>query len=67
MSRAPLAEHQQVIEYLKLVGERFGNVRAYHIDQTVIGDVFVENVRRVGLRNVKGVELWVGEAFDYPD
>jgi len=57
MSWARLAEHQQVIECLKPVGEWFRNVRAYLDDQTGMGDVFVENVRRAGLRNVKGVEL----------
>jgi phage FluMu gp28-like protein len=50
-------EYQAVIEYLRLVGERFLNVRAYYIDQTGVGEAFPENARRAGLKNVKGIEL----------
>src|SRR5713226_2853652 len=50
-------EYQAVIEYLKLVGERFRNVRAYYIDQTGVGEAFPENARRAGLKNVNGIEL----------
>jgi phage FluMu gp28-like protein len=46
-----------VIENLKLVGERFRNVRVYYIDQTGVGEAFPENARRAGLKNVKGIEL----------
>src|SRR5947208_10519024 len=31
-------EYQAVIEYMKLVGERFRNVRAYYIDRTGVGE-----------------------------
>ena len=38
LKRFPLGtEYQTVIEYLKLAGERFRNVRAYYIDQTGVG------------------------------
>jgi len=50
-------EYQAIIEYLKLVGERFRNVRAFYIDQTGVGEAFPENARRAGLKNVKGIEL----------
>jgi phage FluMu gp28-like protein len=50
-------EYQAVIEYLKLVGERFRNVRAFYIDQTGVGEAFPENARRAGVKNVKGIEL----------
>jgi len=50
-------EYQAVIEYTKLVGERFRNVRAFYIDQTGVGEAFPENARRAGLKNVKGIEL----------
>src|SRR5438067_4404765 len=58
LKRFPLGtEYQAVIEYLKLVGERFRNVRAFYIDQTGVGEAFPENARRAGLKNVKGIEL----------
>jgi phage FluMu gp28-like protein len=58
LKRFPLGtEYQQVVEYLKLVGERFRNVRGYYVDQTGLGEVFVENLRKAGLKNVKGIEL----------
>jgi Terminase RNaseH-like domain len=50
-------EYQTVIEYLRLVGERFRNVRMYYIDQTGVGESFPENARRAGIKNVKGLEL----------
>src|SRR5207249_4295960 len=50
-------EYQAVIEYMKLAGERFRNVRAYYIDQTGVGEAFPENARRAGVKNVKGIEL----------
>ncbi len=50
-------EYQAVIDYLKLVGERFRNVRMYYIDQTGVGESFPENARRAGVKNVKGIEL----------
>jgi len=58
LKRFPLGtEYQAVIEYLKLVGDRFRNVRAYYIDQTGVGEAFPENARRAGVKNVKGIEL----------
>jgi phage FluMu gp28-like protein len=50
-------EYQAVIEYMKLAGERFRNVRAFYIDQTGVGEAFPENARRAGVKNVKGIEL----------
>ena len=43
--------------YLKLAKERFLDVRAFYIDQTGVGKVFVENARKYGLRKVRGIEL----------
>jgi len=58
LKRFPLGtEYQAVIEYLKLVGERFRKVRMYYIDQTGVGESFPENARRAGIKNVKGIEL----------
>jgi phage FluMu gp28-like protein len=58
LKRFPLGtEYQAVIEYLKLVGERFRKVRMYYIDQTGVGESFPENARRAGVKNVKGIEL----------
>jgi hypothetical protein len=52
LKRFPLGtEYQAVIEYLKLVGERFRNVRTYYIDQTGVGEAFPENARRAGVKN----------------
>jgi phage FluMu gp28-like protein len=50
-------EYNQVLEYLKLVGERFQTVRGYYIDRTGVGEVFVENARKHGLKNVEGIVL----------
>src|SRR6266571_2285255 len=50
-------EYQAIIDYLKLVGERFRNVRAFYIDQTGVGEAFPENARRAGIKNVEGIEL----------
>src|SRR3989441_10061694 len=50
-------EYQTVVEYLKLVGDRFRHVRAFYIDQTGVGEAFPENARRAGVKNVKGIEL----------
>ncbi len=56
--RFPLqTEYVQVLAYLSLVGEHFRTVRAYYIDETGVGDVFVENARKQGLKNVKGIVL----------
>ncbi len=57
-------EYQQVLEYLKLAGEKFRDVRAYYIDQTGVGEVFVENARKYGLKNVRGIELSMPQKQD---
>ena len=58
LKRFPLqTEYTQVLEYLSFIGEQFRTVRAYYIDETGVGDVFVENVRKLGLKNVKGIVL----------
>ena len=65
LKRFPLGtEYQQVLEYLKLAGERFLDVRAFYIDQTGVGEVFVENARKYGLRNVRGIELSLPQKQD---
>jgi len=50
-------EYTEVLEYLKLVGERFQTIRGYYIDRTGVGEVFVENARKYGLKNVQGIVL----------
>ncbi len=57
-------EYLQVLAYLKLVGERFRTVRGWYIDQTGVGAVFVENARKYGLRNVKGIVLSLPQKQD---
>ncbi len=57
-------EYLHVLEYLRLVGERFSTVRAYYIDQTGVGEVFVENARKYGLKNVRGIELSLPQKQD---
>jgi phage FluMu gp28-like protein len=57
-------EYQLVVEYLKLVAERFRNVRGYFVDQTGLGEVFVENLRKAGLKNVQGIELSLPKKSD---
>jgi len=50
-------EYTQVVDYLKLVAAEFHTVNAYYIDQTGVGEFFVENARKHGLKNVKGIVL----------
>ncbi len=65
LKRFPLrTEYLQVLESLKLVGERFQTVRGHYIDQTGVGEVFVENARKYGLRNVKGIVLSLPQKQD---
>ena len=65
LKRFPLGtEYQHVLEYLKLAGERFPDVRSFYIDQTGVGEVFVENARKYGLKNVKGIELSLPQKQD---
>ena len=57
-------EYQQVVEYLKLVADRFRTVQAFYVDQTGLGEVFVENLRKAGLKNVQGIELSLPKKSD---
>jgi phage FluMu gp28-like protein len=50
-------EYTQVVDYLKLVADGFHSVNSYYIDQTGVGEFFVENARKRGLKNVKGIVL----------
>jgi phage FluMu gp28-like protein len=50
-------EYSEVIEYLKRVAQQFRNVNAFYIDQTGVGEFFVENARKHGLKNVNGILL----------
>jgi len=57
-------EGLQVVEYLEMVAEEFKTVRAYYIDQTGIGAYFIENARKHGLENVKGIVLTMPQKQD---
>ena len=48
-------EYNTILDYLKLVQERFQKVRGFYIDQTGVGEVFVENARKHGVHNVQGI------------
>src|SRR5215472_17074416 len=50
-------EDTSVLGYLKQVAERFRTIRRWTIDQTGVGVPFPELARKIGLRNVVGVEL----------
>jgi phage FluMu gp28-like protein len=65
MKQFPLGtEYTNVIEYLKLVAEKFANVRSFYIDQTGVGEFFVENAIKHGLKSVKGVILTMPQKQD---
>jgi phage FluMu gp28-like protein len=58
IKRFPLGtEYTAILDYLGLVQERFQTVRGFFIDQTGVGEVFVENARKHGLHNVQGIVL----------
>lgn len=58
VKRFPLGtEYNTILNYLKRVQERFQTVRGFYIDQTGVGEVFVENARKHGLHNVVGIIL----------
>ncbi len=47
--------------YLKLLSERLQSVRRVFIDQTGVGQVFVDMMVKSGLKNVKGITLTLAE------
>ncbi len=50
-------EYGSVIGYLKILTERLGDLRRILIDQTGVGEVFVEEVVKSGLKNAQGIML----------
>jgi phage FluMu gp28-like protein len=50
-------EYGTVIGYLRLLNERLKDLRRILIDQTGVGEVFVEDVVRAGLKNARGIML----------
>jgi len=58
IKRFPLGtEYNTTLGYLKLVQEKFQTVHGFYIDQTGVGEVFVENAHKHGLHNVQGIIL----------
>lgn len=57
-------EYNTILDYLKLVQEKFQTVRGFYIDQTGVGEVFVENARKQGLHNVQGIVLTMPTKMD---
>lgn len=54
VKRFPLGtEYQTILDHLKTLEKKF-NIRGLYIDQTGVGEVFVENATKQGLHNVKG-------------
>ncbi len=49
-------EYAEILEHLKLLQAKF-RILGLYIDQTGVGEVFVENARKAGLHNVVGVVL----------
>ncbi len=50
-------EYGSVMGYLRLLNERLKDLRRILIDQTGVGEVFVEDVVRAGLKNARGIML----------
>ena len=62
MKQFPLGtEYNTIVEYLKLVAEKFPAVHGFYIDRTGVGEVFVENCVKHGLKNVQGIVLTTPE------
>src|SRR6266699_5125538 len=65
VKRFPLGtEYNTILDYVKLVQEKFRTVRGFYIDQTGVGEVFVENARKHGLHNVQGIVLTMPAKMD---
>ncbi len=65
LKRFPLmSEYASVLGYLKLLNQRFQDLRRILIDQTGVGDVFVEEAVKSGLKNARGVMLSLTEKQD---
>jgi phage FluMu gp28-like protein len=57
VKRFPLGtEYQTILDYLKKLEKKF-SIRGLYIDQTGVGEVFVENAKKQGLLNVNGMIL----------
>jgi hypothetical protein len=66
LKRFPLGtEYDAILEYLKTVDQEFRTVRGFYIDRTGVGEVFVENTVKHGLKNVKGVVLTMPEKQEH--
>ncbi len=58
LKRFPLGtEYSSVLGYLKLLNERLQDLRRILIDQTGVGEVFVEEAVKSGLKNARGIML----------
>ncbi len=54
-------EYDAILEYLKIVDSELRSVRGFWIDRTGVGEVFVENAVKHGLKNVQGIVLTLQE------
>ena len=54
-------QYSEVLGYLKMLNEKFKEVHMIYIDQTGVGEVFVEEAVNSGLKNVRGVMLTLPE------
>lgn len=58
LKRFPLgSEYQSVLGYLKLLNAKLTDLRRILIDQTGVGEVFVEEAIKSGLKNAQGIAL----------
>jgi phage FluMu gp28-like protein len=58
LKKFPLGtEYGSVVGYLKLLSQNLHDLRRIMIDQTGVGETFIEMVRNAGLKNVVGIEL----------
>jgi phage FluMu gp28-like protein len=58
VKRFPLGtEYTTILDYLNRVQEKFQTLRGFYIDQTGVGEVFVENATKHGLHSVQGLVL----------
>ena len=54
-------EYDAILDYLKQVDNEFHTVHGFYIDRTGVGEVFVENAVKHGLKNVQGIVLTMPE------
>lgn len=54
-------EYDAIVDYLKHVDQEFHSIRGFYVDRTGVGEVFVENMVKLGLKNVQGIVLTLPE------